>query len=282
MQKHLFVGLFGVALGALGCAADDAGVADGGLGGNGGGQGGQVGPIGGSGGNGGGNLGGLPGPVGGNPGPTGGQASPGGNVGPSGGDPGPVGGDPGTGGEPVGPDFDAGVGEPDAGDEPVVPGDLDVEGDAELMSLIAADEAACRASCGTYDMCGWLDTEGDPPETVATCEESCTYGPDALVELTHAASREALAALLAAGDVLSRCITALSCEDVGHYFEEDVDPYPCEAEETAYYAAADAAFPTEEVPEFTCADGNTVPGDWVCDGEPDCDDASDEADCPAP
>lgn len=32
--------------------------------------------------------------------------------------------------------------------------------------------------------------------------------------------------------------------------------------------------------QFTCGDGSTVPGEWECDGEADCADGSDEAGCP--
>ena len=35
-------------------------------------------------------------------------------------------------------------------------------------------------------------------------------------------------------------------------------------------------------PDFMCGDGGTVPADWRCDGEADCQDASDEANCPTP
>lgn len=284
MQKHLVVGLFGFALGALGCTAEAGGETDGGVGA--GGQGGGVGAAGGHGnGNGNGNQGGVAGPTGGEAGPTGGTPGPtGGDPGPTGGDPGPTGGDPGptggtqgAGGEPIG--ADGGLPEVDAG-EALPPGGVDVEGDPGLLGLIAAEEASCRASCAQYDVCGWLDAELDPPETVASCEADCSYSEADRLDLTRAASRDLLAAMLTSGDVLIQCITALSCEDMTHYFDEDVDPYPCEAEEGAYYAAAEAAFPPVEVPDFMCADGSTVPGDYACDGEPDCEDGSDEVGCP--
>ncbi len=36
-------------------------------------------------------------------------------------------------------------------------------------------------------------------------------------------------------------------------------------------------------PDFTCGDGATISGDWVCDGQPDCADSSDEpSTCPPP
>jgi hypothetical protein len=35
----------------------------------------------------------------------------------------------------------------------------------------------------------------------------------------------------------------------------------------------------EACDRFTCGNGETIPGDWVCDEEPDCNDASDERNC---
>ncbi len=233
-------GLIGVTLVAPGCTAEsNVDAVD--AGGNGNGSAGGSANTGG--GNGNGNTGGgtVITPVGGTQMPTGGTQTP------TGGTQTPTGGTQGGGGDPVVPDpeYDLGF-EPgfDAG-EPLTPGDLDVKGDAELMSLVAAEEAACRTTCATYDTCGWLDAEADPPETVATCEADCTYAEEDYIYLTNATSREALAAALTSAEVLDRCIAALSCADMDHYWNEDVDPYPCEAEETAYYAAVDAAFPAD-------------------------------------
>jgi hypothetical protein len=146
------------------------------------------------------------------------------------------------------------------------------------MAAIAAETAACASTCGVFSMCGWLDAMAEPPETLESCEASCQYAPEDYLELSHATSRETLLGLLGALTRLDQCIGGLSCEDLDHYFNEDVEPYPCQDEDTAYYTAADAAYPPP--PEFECADGSaSVPDAWTCDGEEDCADGSDEQGC---
>ena len=155
--------------------------------------------------------------------------------------------------------------------EPPVP--IDVRGDAEVVALLESVEQSCLLYCAKDATCSV------PAGDVALCEAECTKTDDDLDELTLAASREALVDMLTATEVIDTCVAALSCEDYAHYNEEDVDPYPCEAEYTAYIAAVDVAFPPG--PPFDCADGlSQVPGEYVCDGEPDCEDGSDEAMCP--
>ncbi len=71
---------------------------------------------------------------------------------------------------------------------------------------------------------------------------------------------------------LADCIDAATCSDLESYYCEDVGTlamYTC-------YSGCD-----EDQPQFTCADGETIPLDWRCDLEEDCDDGSDEVDCSA-
>ncbi len=73
----------------------------------------------------------------------------------------------------------------------------------------------------------------------------------------------------------ANCLLNASCDDLRALFcglvvAQDLDLLDC-------YDACPAGNENEE--QFTCGDGSSVPADWQCDGEEDCDDGSDEAGC---
>jgi len=75
-------------------------------------------------------------------------------------------------------------------------------------------EQACADACANYELCD------DEPSDI--CYAECI---EEIIDLQETPECfDADVALLA-------CVGALSCEDLDHYYEEDVSPYPCETEE---------------------------------------------------
>ncbi|KIG14197.1 Transposase [Enhygromyxa salina] len=72
---------------------------------------------------------------------------------------------------------------------------------------------------------------------------------------------------------VANCLLAATCEDLSEISCDAFTAMP----DPALTACIDTCL-VGPAP-FTCGDGSTVPGDYQCDGEPDCVDASDEADC---
>ena len=68
----------------------------------------------------------------------------------------------------------------------------------------------------------------------------------------------------------AKCILRASCAELEAWLcdTSDVLEDRCEAECIA------------ELDTFTCADGERIPEDWVCDGDEDCESGSDELGCP--
>jgi len=70
------------------------------------------------------------------------------------------------------------------------------------------------------------------------------------------------------------CVATISCDTMATGVCSDDD-----SESTAYDRAMGACY-ADCIPLFTCGDGDTVTYDLVCNGDSNCDDGSDEADCP--
>jgi hypothetical protein len=71
-----------------------------------------------------------------------------------------------------------------------------------------------------------------------------------------------------ADDCYADCLADGSCEALNAYYCNE----PSELEDSCALLCA--------LPLFVCATGDEeIAGEWQCDGEPDCEDASDEADC---
>lgn len=65
------------------------------------------------------------------------------------------------------------------------------------------------------------------------------------------------------------CTERATCQQLEEAYCQDI--------ENPYALCMRACEPTTS---FTCNDGDTIPAGYRCDGEPDCDDSSDEANCP--
>lgn len=77
----------------------------------------------------------------------------------------------------------------------------------------------------------------------------------------------------------ANCVLSSSCDEVTLVVCEDVDDLDEARVRTPGFAAClERCVPAE----FACANGDTVPGSWVCDGDNDCGDLSDEQNCPEP
>ena len=73
------------------------------------------------------------------------------------------------------------------------------------------------------------------------------------------------------------CAVQASCPELTDLFCSPGDVMPSAALEACYM---DCVGDTEGGGgTYSCADGSTIPDDWVCDGEPDCDSEDDEVGC---
>jgi hypothetical protein len=135
----------------------------------------------------------------------------------------------------------------------------------------AESKAACEAQCQRDGVCGlW-----DPGECSIPCAD-----PRELCQADVATD-----ACWTALTALTSCQAGLSCFDLDHYYYHADATRPCMAEVDRMAAACLYVEPDPSNdcygPNFTCASSCTsISPYWVCDGEADCADASDEANCP--
>jgi len=117
----------------------------------------------------------------------------------------------------------------------------------------------CLAYFEIAQQCPQLIDDEDAQELLALNPTTVCNDQEVLGELAEACSEVDCANL----------ISALSC------FSEACDYEQC----VGFVQEPEPDRPNEE---FFCGNGETVPQDWVCDGEPDCDNGADESFCTEP
>jgi hypothetical protein len=133
-------------------------------------------------------------------------------------------------------------------------------------------KASCEAQCQRDGTCGFWDAN----ECIRDCSD-----PRELCQADLAPD-----ACWTAWTAYTSCIATLDCAELNHfYYNASTSDRPCRAEATTLeeicgYIELIASSQCYG-PNFTCADGSmSVSTYWVCDGEGDCADRSDEANCP--
>lgn len=134
-----------------------------------------------------------------------------------------------------------------------------------------ARTAACEAQCKTDGGCAFWDA--------AACIRHCADPRLACqADLAPDACWEKMVAF-------STCRASLSCAELNQfYYHASEAGRPCKA--AADELEATCGFlelvASEQCygPSLTCSDGSTLSPYWVCDGDNDCKDGADEADCP--
>ena len=134
-----------------------------------------------------------------------------------------------------------------------------------------ARTAACEAQCKTDGGCGFWDA--------AACVRHCADPRLACqADLAPDACWQKMAAF-------STCQASLSCAQLNQfYYHASEAGRPCKAAADELEAACGFVelVASEQCygPSLTCSDGSTLSPYWVCDGDNDCKDGADEADCP--
>ncbi|MDC0715617.1 low-density lipoprotein receptor class A repeat-containing protein [Nannocystis bainbridge] len=168
-------------------------------------------------------------------------------------------------------------------DAPTTDGSTSTTGGAMAR---ACDRYAAAARAGVEQYCPCAVEFGFDPD-VATCEEGRDPDSDGYVaclceleaaEPMHAAYVDCRTAAELA---YHECMAPVTCE------QYDTQPeWDCSGAFSGAYSACGKQFPAatvaiegqcEDSPPFTCESGDVVPGTFICDGEADCADMSDEA-----
>ena len=134
-----------------------------------------------------------------------------------------------------------------------------------------ARTAACVAQCKTDGGCGFWDA--------GACIRHCA---DPRLACQADLAPEACWQKMAAYEA---CKATLSCADLNQfYYHANEGIRPCKAAVDELEAACGFVelVASEQCygPSTTCSDGSTLSPYWVCDGDNDCKDGADEADCP--
>jgi len=140
-----------------------------------------------------------------------------------------------------------------------------------LYDAFAAD-CACAVEAGDYpDIDACLTDRG---ASDGTCECGVYAGYPA-AQLFFTCTRPF-------AEELAECIKSINCDDdsFGECLFGFIFPASEACGEGDATAQNDALITCSDEEPFICDDGQQIPGSWACDGVADCDDGSDEQDCP--
>lgn len=166
----------------------------------------------------------------------------------------------------------------DGGEEepppPPTPEEVAAACEASFAARQTADEAtcACEVEAGAYpDPAACLAAIGAPYASSCYCDLVAPEPANAAAVVCAAEAAEALAG----------CVQPLTCADAPARQACRVEHLQasgrCDPLVTESLAAVQIQCLGE--PASVCGSGESIPAGWVCDGQPDCEDMSDESDC---